>query len=699
MGIRKMDWNEWIEMDSNFIPYHDAKVRELEKDTKSRVQYVDNEVTRLACFEVLEELTQYLTHRYPDVFQLNGSILRNTVTRESFPYPAPNPTEAMVTAAKLVQDDLVIMVLNDDGQYHIDAGAVCLPGFWRLTEKYRMSLDELHIEAGVPHYQEKLQKAMNRFFANMTCEKPVIRNNFFIQLDDGLAWSHRMGDQNSNAVASWATANAQGLRVEDIHFRSERQSLRRLPKSKALLFTIRTYFEPVTTIAKEPHMPGRLAEAIRNWDETSTSTCDPATMVLGFERINERTQRPNAHINFIRTLPGPTSPTAENILNRVAAICYPFMKSHMILVQALEEFPYNTEFVGRNFNAGEVIQLVLRDSSGRWLPQRMVEMVMVHELAHCKQMNHSKAFWKVRDAYAVDLRALWARGYVGEGLWGRGRELDTGALQASESDHVDVPEHLCGGTYGRRGGKRKRGGKEKPTLSYAERKQRRIMKKFGAGGQSLGADDDTKVKLEKGVPKKGKPRVAGSARGRDLRAAAALARFNTAKKEDGPVIKKEEPLSDSETDDEFVEGDQLGAAVDVDGKSMFDDKGRALIKICEEDDDDDKHGNAKRELSEIQGFAAKSLPPTSKSKPPSPAQKKKSVKTTNSASNTTKQPAPASHKPPSTPRIPSLLSSHASSKPSTCPICSLENDATALTCSACAHVLKRDFVPEHWSCC
>lgn len=84
-------------------------------------------------------------------------------------------------------------------------------------------------------------------------------------------------------------------------------------------------------------------------------------MPLGFERINERTQRPNALINFIRTIPGPSSATAEHILNRVAAICYPFMKSNMILVQALEEFPYNTEFVGRNFNAGEVIQLVLRD--------------------------------------------------------------------------------------------------------------------------------------------------------------------------------------------------------------------------------------------------------------------------------------------------------------------------------------------------
>ena len=34
------------------------------------------------------------------------------------------------------------------------------------------------------------------------------------------------------------------------------------------MFTIRTYFEPVTVIAQEPHVPGRLAEAIRNWDDT-----------------------------------------------------------------------------------------------------------------------------------------------------------------------------------------------------------------------------------------------------------------------------------------------------------------------------------------------------------------------------------------------------------------------------------------------
>ncbi|KAF1920444.1 WLM domain-containing protein [Ampelomyces quisqualis] len=429
-------------------------------------------------------------------------------------------------------------------------------------------------------------------------------------------------------------------------------------------------------------------------------------MPLGFERLNERTQRPNALINFIRTIPGPSSTVAENILSRVAAVCYPFMKSNMILVQALEEYPYNTEFVGRNFNAGEVIQLVLRDRNGRWLPQRMVEMVMVHELAHCKQMNHSKAFWKVRNEYAVDLRALWAKGYTGEGMWGVGRGLATGNLQMDEADVADIPEHLCGGTYGRRSRKRKRGENDKPTLSYAERKQRRIMKKFGVNGQALGADEDAKVKLEGGVPKKGKPRVAGSARGRELRAAAALARFEPVKKKE-VTVKKEEAQSDSETEDESSEQD---AAVDVDGKKMVDDQGRFLVKICDEDDDQD--GNARREFDEIQGMAprktAKASTASAKTAPTQASARdeaQRSIGTQGGESKHTSSakvvhPDTVRKRPFGSPTSARTSSSNVevSSRGAACGICSLENEPSSLTCAACANVLNPDFVPDHWAC-
>jgi hypothetical protein len=79
--------------------------------------------------------------------------------------------------AGLIAERQPLTLTLPDGQYHIDAAAVCLPGFWRLEEKFRMSLDTLHFEANVPHYGAKLQKPMNRFFKNLSPEKPVIRNN------------------------------------------------------------------------------------------------------------------------------------------------------------------------------------------------------------------------------------------------------------------------------------------------------------------------------------------------------------------------------------------------------------------------------------------------------------------------------------------------------------------------------------------
>ena len=60
------------------------------------------------------------------------------------------------------------------------------------------------------------------------------------------------------------------------------------------------------------------------------------------------------------------------------------MKKHRLAIMSLEEYEYNTEFLGRNFNGGEVIQLVLKSRTGNWLPVRFVQMVMMHELAHCK---------------------------------------------------------------------------------------------------------------------------------------------------------------------------------------------------------------------------------------------------------------------------------------------------------------------------
>jgi hypothetical protein len=88
MGIRKLDWNNWIEMDSYFLRYHDLKASELKKDFDGHIKYVDQPPIKDACFELYDELARYLTHRYPKIFNLKDGILRNSLTNEEFCYPA-----------------------------------------------------------------------------------------------------------------------------------------------------------------------------------------------------------------------------------------------------------------------------------------------------------------------------------------------------------------------------------------------------------------------------------------------------------------------------------------------------------------------------------------------------------------------------------------------------------------------------------
>lgn len=200
------------------------------------------------------------------MFEKTPTGISNKVTNETFDITQrPLPEDPMAIAARLVQDDLAIMIERPDGEYYLLGGAVLLAGFWRLTDKFGMRLSEIHTSGDVPQYKSKLEKGMMNFFRRLRPEDPVLRNNYFIQVDDNLAWSHSIGPEDADEV-SWGTAE-KNRAIENHFFRSERQSLRRLPKSGAVIFTIRTYFEPITEVVKEPYVPGRLASAIRSWGD------------------------------------------------------------------------------------------------------------------------------------------------------------------------------------------------------------------------------------------------------------------------------------------------------------------------------------------------------------------------------------------------------------------------------------------------
>jgi len=59
-------------------------------------------------------------------------------------------------------------------------------------------------------------------------------------------------------------------------------------------------------------------------------------MPFGFERLNERQQRPNQNIVFIKPLESADKATAQDFLERIAAQCAPVMNANYLYVVALE---------------------------------------------------------------------------------------------------------------------------------------------------------------------------------------------------------------------------------------------------------------------------------------------------------------------------------------------------------------------------
>jgi hypothetical protein len=156
----------------------------------------------------------------------------------------------------LAQEDFCLMQRRADGAYALTGVLLCFPAHWRLKEKLGRPLAEIH--APVPGFNERLGGPADRFFRTLAVERPVWRAN----------WS---------VVESPALFHPQpreplpGLSAEDagelLWLRVERQTLRRLPQTGAVVFTIRTLVRRLGSVVAERGVAAALAARVREMDE------------------------------------------------------------------------------------------------------------------------------------------------------------------------------------------------------------------------------------------------------------------------------------------------------------------------------------------------------------------------------------------------------------------------------------------------
>ncbi len=173
------------------------------------------------------------------------------------PSPASGDDHPLIEAARLVQEDLVVLRRIDDA-WVVTAGVVCFPTHWAIQDKVGLPLEGVH--APVAHYETELREKVDRFHDRLMPQSPVWRRNWFVLPTNELHLPAFGGRLDPSTVLEPDGS--------PMWIRSERQTLRRLPKTDAIVFTIRIQLAPLGVLRDRVDIATKMLAVVRSWDRT-----------------------------------------------------------------------------------------------------------------------------------------------------------------------------------------------------------------------------------------------------------------------------------------------------------------------------------------------------------------------------------------------------------------------------------------------
>ena len=242
IGLKALDLAQWIEPDEH-LAGELAEKRQLLAERHSEV-YAERSDSRPAQAEVLALLAEHLPRVHPEIYRRDGSRIQ--VIPAGIAIEVDSPRELpLECASRLVQEDLVLMARGDTG-WQLAAASLCFPSTWVLAEKFGRDMDGIH--KPVPGYAEHIGPRLLRIFDNLQVERPAWRLNWSIYDGPELyAPRRRPGPRLWLSEGVVADANC--------FIRIERQTLRKLPATGFILFTIKVLLDPLAALGRHPEGP------------------------------------------------------------------------------------------------------------------------------------------------------------------------------------------------------------------------------------------------------------------------------------------------------------------------------------------------------------------------------------------------------------------------------------------------------------
>lgn len=248
IGLKPLEFDRWIEVDEFLLP-HLAEKQRLYAEIPEKV-FVEEDATRDAQREVLDLLVTHLEGAHPGTHRRRGMDVEPLGFEGTIGRLPPGLREApLARASLLVQEDLILMRRDERG-WRLAAGSLCFPSSWSLREKFGSPLQEIH--RPVPGFGPGTRPAelINRMFDGLQGQA-VERFNWSIQENDALY--HPLSNvERIDRATNRPSRFPDGDVGAHAFIRVERQTLRKLPVSRDILFTIHIHLDALSVLARHP---------------------------------------------------------------------------------------------------------------------------------------------------------------------------------------------------------------------------------------------------------------------------------------------------------------------------------------------------------------------------------------------------------------------------------------------------------------
>ena len=222
-GIAPLDPAQWLMVDDAFAAQMAERARLLAAQ-RDAVLAVTPE-GRAAAEELLEYVLAWLREHAPG-YDVTGDAVR----RPDGQRVVLDRADPMGTLGHLVQEDLCLLQKQGD-EHVLTAAVLCFPASWRLADKIGRPLTGIHVP--VPEYDDAIARRVQRLFDGVQVGRPLWRFNALRYEDPALFQPFKR--QAPQPV------DRDGLP----YLRSERQCVLRLPETRACVFSIHTFVQPV----------------------------------------------------------------------------------------------------------------------------------------------------------------------------------------------------------------------------------------------------------------------------------------------------------------------------------------------------------------------------------------------------------------------------------------------------------------------